>query len=110
MTRDAARYFLESTPKMMREIDQALSRFWENGLNVFYLDPPVVSHDKRSESQIERDRELSRQKQKKADGVMYVLWRHAVSALVREAHRRLAFRRLMRGEIGITRGSPDLGA
>ncbi len=109
MTRDAARYFLENTPKMMWEVDQALSRFWENGLNVFYLDPPVVSHDARSESQIERDRELSRQKQKKADGIMYVLWRCALSALVREAQRRLAFRRLMRGEIGVTLWSPDSG-
>ena len=110
ITRDAARHFLENTPRMMREIDQALSRFWENGLNVFYLDPPVVSHDKRSESQIERGRELSRQKQKKADGVMYVLWRCALSALVREAHRRLAFRRLMRGEIGVTPWPPDSSA
>lgn len=110
MTRDAARYFLENTPKMMWEIDQALSRFWENGLNVFYLDPPVVSHDKRSESQIERDRVLSRQKQKKADSVVYVLWRSALSALVREVHRRLAFRRLMRREIGVTSRPLDPGA
>ena len=56
ITREAARHFLESTPLMMREIDQALSRFWENGLNVFYVDPPVVSHDEQDDSQIERDR------------------------------------------------------
>ena len=110
ITRDAARHFLENTPRMMREIDQALSRFWENGLNVFYLDPPVVSHDERGESQIERDRELSRKKQRSADGVVYVLWRRVVSALVREAHRRLAFRRLMRGDIGVTPWPLDPGA
>lgn len=109
MTRNAARHFLENTPRMMWEIDQALTRFWENGLNVFYLNPPVVSHDARSESQIEPYRELSRQKQKRDDGSIYVLWRCAVSALVREPHRRLAFRRLMRGEIGVTPWSPDSG-
>ena len=57
---------------MMREIDQALSRFWESGLNVFYIDPPVVSHDEQDDSQIERDRKLARKKQMSADGVMYV--------------------------------------
>lgn len=109
MTRDAARHFLENTPKMTWEIDQVLPRFWESGLNVFYLDPPVVSLDERSESQIECYRELSRRRQRSADGVMYVLWRRMVSALVLEAHRRLAFRRLMRGEIGVTLWSPDSG-
>ena len=102
ITRDAARHFLENTPKMMREIDQALSRFWENGLNVFYIDPPVVSHDEQDDSQIERDRKFARKKQMSADGVMYVTWRRVVSALVREVQRRSAFRRLLRGEIGVT--------
>ncbi len=102
ITRDAARHFLENTPKMMREIDQALSRFWESGLNVFYIDPPVVSHDEQDDSQIERDRKLARKKQMSADGVMYVTWRRVVSALVREVQRRSAFRRLLRGEIGVT--------
>ena len=110
LTRDAARHFLENTPKMMWEIDQALSRFWENGLNVFYLDPPAVSHDEQSDSQIERDRKFSRRKQRSADGAAYVLWRRVASALVREVHRRSAFRRLMRGEIGVTPEPPDSGA
>lgn len=110
MTRDAARHFLENTPKMTWEIDQVLPRFWESGLNVFYLDPPVVSLDRQSESQIERYRELSRRKQRSADGLMYVFWRRIVSALVLQARRRLAFRRLMRGEIGVTPWPPDSGA
>ncbi len=110
ITRDAARHFLENTPKMMREIDQALSRFWESGLNVFYIDPPVVSHDEQNDSQIERERKLARKKHKRADGVMYVFWRQMVGALIREAQRRSAFRRLMRGEIGVTPWPPDSGA
>ena len=102
LTRDAARHFLANTSKMIWEIDQALSRFWENGLNVFYLDPPIVSHDEGSVSQIEGDREHSRQRQRHDDSVMHVLRRRMVSSLVRKAHRRLAFRRLMRGKIGVT--------
>ena len=109
ITRDAARHFLENTPRMMREIDQALSRFWESGLNVFYIDPPVVTHDEQDDSQIERDRKLARRKHKSADGAMYVLWRQMISALVREVQRRIAFRRLLRGEIGVT-PPPDTSA
>ena len=107
ITRDAARHFLKNTPVMMWEIDQALPRFWENGLNVFYLDPPVVSHDERGDSRIEHYRELSRKKQRNADGAITILWRRVVSALVREVHRRLAFRRLMRGEIGVSQWPPN---
>ena len=110
ITRDAARHFLENTPKMMREIDQALSRFWENGLNVFYIDPPVVSHDEQDDSQIERDRKLARKKHRSDEGVMYVTWRRVVSAFAREAQRRSAFRRLLRGEIGVTPWPPDTSA
>lgn len=102
ITREAARHFLENTPLMMREIDQALSRFWENGLNVFYLDPPVVSHDEQDDSQIERDRKLARKAHRRAEGVVSVTWRRVVNAFVREAQRRSTFRRLMRGEIGVT--------
>ena len=110
ITRDAARHFLENTPRMMREIDQALSRFWESGLNVFYIDPPVVTHDEQDDSQIERDRKLARKTHMSADGVMYVFWRQMVSALVREVQRRIAFRRLLRGEIGVTPWPPDTSA
>ena len=109
ITRDAARHFLESTPRMMWEIDQALPRFWENGLNVFYLDPPVVFHHEQEDSQIEHYRRLSRQKQRSSDRISYILWRRVVSAFARTVHRRTAFRRLMRGEIGVTRWPPDSG-
>ena len=103
ITREAARHFLESTPLMMREIDQALSRFWENGLNVFYVDPPVVSHDDQEDSQIERDRRRARSEHKRADGVFSVIWRRVVSAVDRAISRGAsAFRRLLRGEIGVT--------
>ncbi len=102
ITREAARHFIENTPRMMREIDQALSRFWENGLNVFYVDPPVVSHDDQDDSQIERDRRLARKAHKRAEGVVSVTWRRLASTLSHDMRRRPAFRRLLRGEIGVT--------
>jgi len=103
ITREAARHFLENTPLMMREIDQALSRFWENGLNVFYVDPPVVSHDDQEDSQIERDRRRARKAHKRAEGVLSVTWRRLTNTITHDIRRRAAFRRLLRGEIGVTR-------
>ena len=102
ITREAARHFLIGTPKMIWEIDQALSRFWENGLNVFYLEPPVVSHNERSESQIESDRENSRRRQRHEDGVLKVAMRRGADAAVRIVRKRLAYRRLVRGKLGVT--------
>ena len=109
ITREAARYFLENTPLMIREIDQALSRFWENGLNVFYVDPPVVSHDEQDDSQIERSRKQARAEHKRAEGVFSVTWRRIASNVSHDIRRRIAFRRLLRGEIGVTT-SADKGA
>ncbi len=102
ITREAARHFLESTPKMIREIDQSISRFWDNGLNVFYLDPPIALQDEQKESQIERDRVSSRRNQKRKINMAEVAWRRIVTGLAREVQRRRAFKQLMRGEIGVT--------
>ena len=103
ITRDAARHLLSSNPRMMWEIDHHVSRFWENGLNVFYVDPPVVFHDEEDDSQIEGDRNRSRNRQRAADGVAYVLWRRAMAGIQRGIRRRTAFRLLLQGKIGVTR-------
>ncbi len=107
ITRDAACHFLKNTPKMMWEIDQALPRFWESGLNVYYIDPPVVFHDERNDSQIEVFRQNSRKKQKDTDAAIVILVRRIISSLVRMIRRYLAFRRLLRGEIGVTSWPPN---
>ena len=44
ITRTAARHLLDATPRMVLPVDQAVLRYWANGLNVFYVDPPVVRH------------------------------------------------------------------
>ena len=103
ITRDAARHLLTSETKMIWEIDHHISRFWDNGLNVFYVDPPAVSHNEEDDSQIESDRQRSRRGQRTDDGVTTVLWRRAKAGLHRKIRQRTEFRRLIRGEIGVTR-------
>ncbi len=103
ITREAARHFLEVIPKMIREIDQSLSRFWDNGLNVFYIDPPVAWSEGEDDSQIEAGRAESRRKQQSDENRFLVLGRRASAGLRREVIKRVSFRKLMRGEIGVAR-------
>ena len=98
ITRDAARRFLERTPRMVREIDQALSRFWDNGLNVLYVHPPVVSHDRALESQIEETRCPSRSAHRSARRTPFVFARRLAAAVSRDIRRRIIFRRLLRAD------------
>ena len=103
ITREAAQHFLQNTPRMVREIDQSLSRFWDNGLNVFYVDPPVVYNDGELDSQIEGGRVVARRDLYESDRRVVVLWRRTVSGIWRGIRKRVAFRKLMRGEIGVTK-------
>lgn len=110
ITRAAARHFLEDTPKMVLAIDQALSRFWHSGLNVFYVDPPVVHHAGVDDSQIEDSRNASRQERAENDSLKSIIWRRAIASSRRAVVKRVAFRKLLRGEIGVTRWPPDPAA
>ena len=98
ITRDAARRFLERTPRMVREIDQALSRFWDNGFNVLYVQPPVVSHDRALESQIEETRLPNRAAHRPARRTPVVFVRRLATAVSRDIRRRIIFRRLLRAD------------
>ena len=98
ITRDAARRFLERTPRMVREIDQALSRFWDNGLSVLYLHPPVVSHDRTLESQIEETRRSNRASHRALRRRPIVFARRLTAAVSRDIRRRIIFRRLLRAD------------
>ena len=110
ITRAAARHFLETTPKMVLAIDQALSRFWHSGLNVFYVDPPVVHHGGADDSQIESSRNAARKQRGETEDLASVLWHRAVASTSRAVVKRIAFRKLLRGEIGVTRWLPESGA
>ena len=92
------RRFLERTPRMVREIDQALSRFWDNGLNVLYVHPPVVSHDRALESQIEETRHESRLSHRPARQRPVMLARRLTAGIARDVRRRIVFRRLLRAD------------
>ena len=93
ITRDAIRRFLEVTPRMMWELDQAINSYWENGLNIYYLDPPVVFHGGCSESQIEADRRRSRQLYRQTDNPVLILWRRTPWSIRRQLTRRREFMR-----------------
>ena len=96
ITREAARRFLAATPKMTWEIDQAINNYWENGLNVYYLDPPVVFHRGWKDSQIEEDRGRSRQVLRHTENPVMTLLRRTPWVVRRYLARRREFRRRMR--------------
>ena len=103
ITRRAASHFLQSTSMMIREIDQAIPRFWESGLNVYYVNPPVVFHGETNDSQIEMDRERSRKQRNRNENSTLVLCRRLCHWPLQSIRKRIAFRNLLKGNIGVTR-------
>ena len=103
ITRPAARHFIETTPRMVLGLDHALLRFWISGLNTFYVDPPVVHHGGAHDSEIDDHRVTARAERDATDARAAILWRRSVAGARRAVKKRLAFRRLLRGEIGVTR-------
>ena len=99
ITRDAARLLLERTPLMVREIDHVLSRFWENDLNVLYVDPPVVWEDDVVDSQIHetrtKERSLHRRQRRRRPGILV---RRVAGIIHHDILRRIAFRQLVRSD------------
>ncbi len=94
ITRTAAVHLLQHNPRMVREIDQVLTRFWDNGLNVLYVDPPVVSHAK-VESLIAPSRDAVRSKRAHSPATIA---RQVMAAISRDVRRRIIFRRLLKGD------------
>jgi len=77
---------------------------------VFYVDPPVVHHAGVDDSQIEDSRNASRQERAENDNLTSIIWRRAIASSRRAVAKRVAFRKLLRGEIGVTRWPPDSAA
>ena len=99
ITRSAAERFLEKNRRMTREIDLALAYFWENGLDVLYVEPPVVSCDDELESQIEETRHDNRSahrrsRRRRPD----LLVRRMAAVIGNDVRRRIAFRELVRAD------------
>ena len=99
ITREGARLLLERTPRMVREIDHVLSRFWENGLNVLYIEPPVVREDGAYDSQIQETRSAERlahrheRRRRPA-----ILLRRITALIANDIQRRVAFRQRLRSD------------
>lgn len=99
ITREAARLLLERTPQMIREIDQVLSRFWDSGLNVLYVEPPVVREDTSADSQIQETRNIEHMAHRRRRRYrLSILARRLLAGVRRDIRRRLAFRRLLRSD------------
>lgn len=96
ITRDAARRFLIGTRKMTWPLDQAINNYWENGLNIYYLDPPVVHHDTLIDSQIEQDRTRARQLHRRSENPLVILCRRIPWTISRHLTRRREFMRRVR--------------
>ena len=84
---------------MVREIDHVLSRFWENGLDVVYLEPPVVHEDRESDSQIQETRSTERLLHRRERLRRPAILARRLRALIaNDLRRRIAFRRLLRSD------------
>ena len=100
ITRGAAQLLLERTPRMVREIDHVLSRFWENGLDVLYLDPPVVREDGAHDSQIHDTRSAQRLAHRRMRRRHPTILARRLASIIRhDIRRRIAFRRLRQSDL-----------
>ena len=99
ITREAARLLLERIPRMVRDMDHELSYFWENGLNVLYLDPPAVREDPEYGSQIQETRSTERLLHRRERLRRPAILARRLRALIaNDLRRRIAFRRLLRSD------------
>ena len=103
ISRAAAGHFLDTTPRMLLALDQAMQRYWLSGLNTYYIDPMVVHHGGDHDSYIEADRQLAREIRRARDNVALTVLRRLRAGIPRAIRKRVAFRKLLRGEIGVTR-------
>ena len=93
ITKDAARRFLAVTPMMMWEMDQAINNYWENGLNIYYISPPVIFHGGIKHSLMEEDRKRTRQLHRQTENSVMTLWRRTPWSIRRHFSRCREFRR-----------------
>ncbi len=96
ITRSAAKRFLEATPRMIWPVDHAVLRFWINGLNVFYVEPPVVRHAGYEGSLIEGNPVSSRLRAETNHSLGF--WRRTLTTVSRGVQKYIAFRRLLHGD------------
>ncbi len=101
ISREAARHLTATFPRMVREIDQVVPRFWENGLRVGYVDPPLVHLDTTLYSQIENTRTRSRRQHGEEVPAYLRLWRRLATSLPASYRRRRIYGKMLKGEWGL---------
>lgn len=101
ISREAARHLTVKFPRMVREIDQVVPRFWENGLRVGYVDPPLVTLDTALDSQIEKTRARSRRQHGEEVPAHLRLRRRLAASLPAIFRRRRIYRKMLKGEWGL---------
>ena len=92
ITRRAAQRYFEHYPKIVYLSDHSLHAFWENGLETFSLDPPVVHHENHAGP-------YSYIGESAADGrsrSIAARMRRLRTEITKEFHRRRAFRQRVR--------------
>ena len=94
ITRTAARRFLEITPMMVLSSDHAILHYWTNGLNVFYVDPPVVHHGGYEGTFIGTNRSVSTRLRAESDYTVS-FWQRAITGISRGVRKYVAFRQLL---------------
>ena len=92
VTRKAAQAYFKYYPKILYRSDHSLHAFWENGLETFSLDPPVVFHENQSgpHSYLGEVKVDGRSRSAMARA------RRLRTEIAKEFHRRRAFKRRLR--------------
>ena len=92
VTRKAAQAYFKYYPKILYRSDHSLHAFWENGLETFSLDPPVVFHENQSgpHSYLGEVKVDGRSRSATARA------RRLRTEITKEFHRRRAFKRRLR--------------
>ncbi len=92
MSKTGARRFLDFYPKIIHRCDHTLHEYWDNGLKIFSLDPPVAFHEN-EDTRVSFIREAAATRPPRS----LLKYPHRVRSLVREeVRKRLAFYRLAR--------------
>ena len=92
ISKSSAKRFLEFYPKIIHLVDHTLHEYWENGLKVFSLDPPVVFHSNDGvEHSFVREAEATRPRRS-----ILSYPRRIQSLMNEEVRKRISFYRLSR--------------
>ena len=66
ISRNGAQKFLDYAPRFAHAIDKEMRRYWANGLDIYGLETPIVSHNDSEHSYIDETRGQERPKERKS--------------------------------------------